>query len=598
MELVQRIAAWLLVGIALAAGVAAQTGSTPVVRARLSTGVVRLGAPVSLVVEVEGSQDAALGALPTVDGLRLGPVGPPGHSVQTMFDGRKRSTVIKLNWEIPIVPQRTGNFTIPPIEIAVAGKALPTPELALKVAEDMKGEDLGLFRIEAPKEVVEGQPFSLDLVFGYDSAMGEIGSQINYFNLSLPWLDQLPGILELDAPPPASGGATVGPVVLNSRGTTIAERIPLIVEGGHTYLAMRIRKRYLATRSGALPFPTSHLEFGLVERGGIFDTGPAEKHTYYKRFPAFTIEVLELPETGRPLDFTGAVGNLSARATVDRFDVDAGDSIKLNVEWTGEGNLEFFDVPDPSRIDSFEGFHLFGKTERKTPERRVATYDIAPKSEAVTSIPPLPLSVYDPAKKAYVVVSTVAIPIRVRPLRNASGLPAEVARPERVFDLADIQTEPELEADPARPGGAAIGAAFAAIPILWFSLRTAIRRRGDPDAPVARARRAARKVLRRDLARAKTASDQARALQRFLSARTGEAEQAWVGRDAVSWSRARAERNSRAGAEAVATLDDESARALAGLFASLDERAWARGDEALDPREIERVAERVAGGGL
>jgi len=597
MELASRITGWLLLGIAIAAGAAAQTGSAPVVRARLSTGVARLGSELSLVVEVEGAQEAALGALPRVEGLRLGPVGPPGRSIQTIWDGRRRTTLVKVSWDVPVAPLRTGNFAIPPIQVDVGGRTLSTPELALKVVQDMQGEDLGYLRIEVPKEVVEGQPFTLDLVFGYDSALGEIGSQINYFNLSLPWLDQLPGILELDAPPPTSGTASVGPVVLNSRGTTTAERIPPVVEGSRTMLALRIRKRYLATRSGPLHFPTSHLEFGQVTRGGIFDMGPAEKQTYYKRFPEFDVEVLELPETGRPLDYTGAVGTLSARATVDRFDVDAGDSIKLSVEWTGDGNLEFFDVPDPSRIDAFAGFHLFGTTERKTPERRIATYDIAPKSEAVTAIPPLPLSVYDPARKSYVTVSTDEIPIRVRPLANASGLTEEVSRPEKSFDLADIQTEPSREADLARPGGGAIGAVFAAIPILWLGLRTAVRRRADPDAPITRARRAAKRVLRRDLAGARTASEQGRALQRFLAARTGEPAQAWVGRDPVTWAHGRAERAAREGGT-VATLSDESARTLAVLLASLDEQAWARGDAPIDAREIERVADLVAGGGL
>ena len=32
-------------------------------------------------------------------------------------------------------------------------------------------------------------------------------------------------------------------------------------------------------------------------------------------------------------------------------DVDAGDSIKLSVEWSGDGNLDFFDPPDLARIE-------------------------------------------------------------------------------------------------------------------------------------------------------------------------------------------------------------------------------------------------------
>jgi hypothetical protein len=599
MVFVQRIVTILVVGLCgfLATPTAALAQSQPVVRARLSTGVARLGSEVSLVIEIEGTQRAVLGSLPEVDGLRLGPVGSPGTSIQTIFDGRRRSTLMKMSWDVPVAPLRTGDFTIPPIPVNVEGRMIATPEVALKVVEDLKGEELGYFRIETPREIVEGQPFSVDLVFGYDSALGEIGQQINFLNLSLPWLDQLPGILELDAPPPASGAATVGPIVLNSRGKTEAERIPSITEDGRTFLVMRLRKRYLATRSGSLDFPTSHLEFGQVERGGFFDMGPAEKRTFYKRFPSFSIGVLELPETSRPLDYTGAVGTLSARATVDRFDVDAGDSIKLTVEWTGEGNLEFFDVPDPRRIDSFKGFHLYGKTERKTPERRVATYDLAPISESVTEIPPLPLSVYDPSLEIYVSVATAPIAVRVRPLKNVSGLGPEVSRSETSFDIADIQTEPSADRGLPEPGGGAIGGALVAIPILWLGLRTAVRRRGDPDAPIARARRAAKRVLRRDLARSKSASDQSRALQRYLAARTGEASQAWVGRDPLAWARAGAERAAREGELAV-TLPETDARSLADLLAKLDERAWARGDEPIEASEIERIAERVAGGGL
>jgi len=561
---------------------------TPVVNARLSTGVARLGSDVALVVDVEGSQNATIGNLPPVEGLRLGPVGSPQVSIFDSWDGRRRTRSVKQSFVIPVVPQHTGTFTIPPIGVSADGKSLSTPELALRVVDDLKGEELGYFRIDAPAEVVAGQPFTLELRFGYDVALGDIGEKVNYINLSLPWLDQLPGLLELDTPASASGAAWVKGIVLNSRGTTNAERIQTATESGRSFLLMRIRKRYLATRAGKLEFGTSHLEFGQVESGGIFNMGPTEKRTYFKRVPAFAIEVLELPEQGRPLDFTGAVGALSANATVDRRDVDAGDSIKLAVEWTGEGNLEFFDPPDPSRIDAFKGFRVYGTNDRKTTDRRVVTYDLAPISAEVHAIPPVPLVVFDPAKKAYETIATDPIPIRVRPLKNASGLAAEAARPEPGFDIRDIQTEPAEGGEAPSPGRGAVAATFLSLPILWLGLRTVARRRGDPDAPAARARRAARRELRRDLARAETASDQSRALQRFLGARTGEPSLAWVGRDPLVW----AEANPDAG------LAREGARSLRDLMSRLDERAWARGDEPVESGEIERTADALIRGGL
>src|SRR6185436_10278309 len=105
-------------------------------------------------------------------------------------------------------------------------------ELSLKVVDDLKGEELGYFRIDAPAQIVEGQPFVLEMRFGYDKALGEIGEKVNYLNLMLPWLDQLPGLLELDPPAPTAGAGIVSPIGLNQRGTTRAERIASVTENG------------------------------------------------------------------------------------------------------------------------------------------------------------------------------------------------------------------------------------------------------------------------------------------------------------------------------------------------------------------------------
>jgi hypothetical protein len=86
----------------------------PVVNAHLSTGVVRLGSELSLVVDVEGTQNATLGDLAPVDGLRFGKVGPPSVEVAESIVGRTRTRTIRQKFLVPIAPERTGNFTIPP----------------------------------------------------------------------------------------------------------------------------------------------------------------------------------------------------------------------------------------------------------------------------------------------------------------------------------------------------------------------------------------------------------------------------------------------------------------------------------------------------
>jgi BatD DUF11 like domain len=557
------------------------------VSARLSTGVVKLGSDVHLIIEVEGVEDAKIGGLPTVDGLKIGAIEGPSLSMMEEISGGRRVTSRTLAWSALVRPTRKGDFTIPPVTVRADGRDLATRELELRVVEDLQGEELGFFEIDAPAQVADGQPFTIELRFGWDAALDQ---SINYANLSLPWMGELAGLVELDAPA-APPGTSIIELQLNSHDRIRAERAGTKPANGRTFELLRVRKRYIATRPGKLEFATSHLEFGRITGGSgfFFNSRPAEKETYYKGFPAFDIDVFKLPEKGRPLDFTGAVGRISAHASADRRDVDVGDSIKLAVEWTGDANLEFFDPPDLARMEAFKGFRVYGTTDRKAYDRRTVTYDIAPISADVHAIPSVALPVFDPTKKSYATVDTDPIDIRVRPLKNAAGLGPEIGASSAELDIRDIHTHAASWSEARAPGTKALLAALFGVPVAWLALRTFVRRRGDPDAPSARARRRARKALARELAAARKASEQTRALCRFLAARSGESEEAWLGRDVVAWSRAE---------HAGLAVGPDEARGLAALFADLDERAYAGGDEGLDAARMIELADRLAKGGL
>jgi hypothetical protein len=572
----------------------AQQGALQV-SARLSTGVAKLGSSVRLLIEVVGARTATLDALPEIDGLRAGKPSGPSLSESYEIFGRRQTVSRKLTWEIQLQPLRAGEFSVPSVRVQADGQTLQTRELALKVVEDLKGDELGFFEMDVPDQVVEGQPFTLEMRFGWDAALDR---ELNYANLTLPWMSALPGIIELEGTNTASNASFVE-LALNSRDRIRAEQLPQQTVNGRPFRMLRVRKRYLATRPGKLEFPISHFEFGQVSEGGIFATRPAERRTYFKSFPGFEIEVQKLPEQGQPLDYTGAVGTIQATASADRRDVDVGDSIKLTVEWTGAGNLEYFDPPDPARMEEFKDFRVYGTTDRKSYERRVVVYDIAPIASTVRAIPPLPLRVYDPVRKQYVTVATNPIAISVRPLKAGSTLANEQGPTAFEFDIRDIQTRSHRLRELARPRSYSVLAALAVVLAGWITLRTIVRRRGDPDAPRQRARRRARRELARALARAARegagASAQARAFQHFLAQRTGEGEQAWVGRDVRAWARAHAEEW---------PLSAEHAGELERLLQQFDERTWSTGgaaagsDQALDARDVLDTADKLVRGGL
>jgi hypothetical protein len=563
----------------------AQRGARTSVKAHLTSGVVKLGGEVTIVVSVANAREVRMTSVPEVEGLEIGSFRGGPTQTTTYINGRRTRTV-EYNLTAPVRPTRLGEFRIPPIELTAENQSFSTPELALTVVEDLRGAELGLFEVRASSDrVVEGQPFSVELIVGFDAG---IAQRINYVNLSLPWWDQLPGTVELDDKSEQPPGANSVEFDLNSQRKIRGERLPGRDVRGRPFIAFRLVRSFLPTRSGPLEFPTSFVEFGEVERVRDFFRPETRKvETWYARADAFDMEVVPLPEKGRPVDFSGAIGQIVAQADAEPRDVDAGDSIKFAVEWTGAGNLEFFAPPDPGRLEAFRGFRTYGMTEEaKTIDRRRVVYDLAPLTSEVGEIPPLPLIVFDPELDQYRTIETQPIAIRVRALENAAGLTAPDGAENFASDVRDIVAVPRERRDGRGPGGGFVGGLLLATPLAWLGLRTAVRRRGDPDAPLERRRRRARRALARALAAAPDAKAQLDAVQAFLGARTREPDAAWGGRDVRAYF---------AGDDA--QLDTDRAEELATLLADL-ERAVYGGGAAVEHQRVSKVAGDLLRGGL
>ena len=552
---------------------------------RLSSGVVKLGSEVTLIATVENAAFSDVRPLPVVDGLRLGPWGPPSSRSSTAVINGRVSKSDERTWTAAVRPERKGEFTIPALELSVDGALLRTQPLALTVVEDLKGEELGSFEIRASSQkVVEGQPFTVELTFGWDAALAE---RINWANLSLPWWGQLSGAIEND-PPPSAPGTAIVELVLNTNETVRVEQLPMAQLRGRTFRMFRLVRSFTPTRSGVLEFPTSWLEFArIVETGDIFSRRRERVESFFVRSEPLSIQVIELPEAGRPADFGGAIGNFRVRASAEPRDVDAGESIKLQVEWTGTGNMEFFAAPEPSRSDAFSGFRVYGKTETKAFDRRSVIYDIAPKSAEVKQIPALNLPVFDPVAGRYSVVATEPIAINVRALARASGLGDSASGFVSQSDLDDVEAHLVAERELRRPGKRTVLLTFGALPILWLGLLRVARRRADPWAPLERRRRRARRELQRELERADSARLELVALFNFLAARSGERPEAWQGRNLSEWF-----------AQKCPEVPRELQTELERLIHALEAAAWGGGPRPAIRGPALELAKRLEGGGL
>ena len=104
--------------------------------------------------------------------------------------------------------------------------------------------------------MVEGQPFSVELRFGWDQGLS---GRINSAALSLPWWDDLPGVLALD-PPEARPGARQQTLGLNGTDRIVVEELEPQTMRGRPFRAFRLLRSYVPTRSGTLEFPVTYPE--------------------------------------------------------------------------------------------------------------------------------------------------------------------------------------------------------------------------------------------------------------------------------------------------------------------------------------------------
>jgi hypothetical protein len=200
------------------------------------------------------------------------------------------------------------------------------------------------------------------------------------------------------------------------------------VINGQTYLVAEIKKTALFPQSVGkkkLEPLVIECEVQLPRRRSrdIFDQffdDPFLARTTRQRVSSRSveIEVLALPEEGKPVDFSGAVGNFSISASVDKSLVKANEAMTLKVKASGAGNIKVlpnpkidlpsdFEVYDPKVADNIDhdNDQLAGS---KTWE-----YVLVPRFQGSHEIKPITLSYFDPRAKTYKTAGTAPILLTV-----------------------------------------------------------------------------------------------------------------------------------------------------------------------------------------
>ncbi len=548
-----------------------------------ATVVLGSSARVDLVVEGRGG-NPDVPKPPKVAGLDIRVAGPSRQSF-TSITPQGMVEQVTTTYQLVLTPQREGTFTVPAFSLRTGSREQTVAAMQLTAVKELRGAERGYLQVKLEKQrVYVHEPVRVRVEFGVDASLRAVQDvaqdRTRYvdFEVQAPWISQLEGAEPIEEPAPA--GESV-PVVLN-RMLQTAEYDSSVPRGNQTFHGFAFQKSFLPTRPGKWTLDAPMLRYHVQVTEGrqtmFGERVGAQTQNFYVYGEPIALEVLPIPEAGRPQPYYGAVGRFQMKATIDRDTVKVGNSIKLALEITGSGNFEFCRIPDLSSFEQ-KGLHLLGQTEQRKADRLVVTYDLTPLSADVKEIPSVAWNWFDttPGKEQFLESKTAAMPITVEPLAQGEALEAlpEAAKKtvtpgvDDIFDLADPIGEP-MRAVPLAATWAWLAALSPWAALGLGAAFAAVRRRRLADPGRARAAGAS-KTFERTLG---AGGEAAAALLDYLAARMDVNSAALVGADLAERLRRHGVEDALAGEVAQAVERGTAARYGGGVsLSAADARA-------------------------
>ena len=197
-------------------------------------------------------------------------------------------------------------------------------------------------------------------------------------------------------------------------------RREMVVDGRRYQRQLERRVALLPRRAGQLDLGAATVEARVMAWGMSAGRGRGWSSMILTTEP-HTLEVLPLPEEGRPASFRGHVGTLEVVSWVDGNRAEVGETVTLQVEVSVEGAVEALAGPDIGFPDGFEVLYepepATDASWRRSGLRgtRTYTYHLTATTPGTYVIPAVEMSYFDPETESYGTTRTHPFSITVVP---------------------------------------------------------------------------------------------------------------------------------------------------------------------------------------
>lgn len=345
--------------------------------------------------------------------------GPSTSQQVQIINGRMSSSI---SWTYVLQPRSTGKFTVPAATIAYDGKQLTSNTVTVHVTkavpptqqqggrqQDAQDVDLGdnlFLRAAANKtNVLLGEPITVTYKL-YSRVAFQLDNPIKLPRMVGFWSEDIEAPTQLRPKVEVYNGKQYETYMLRKVLYFPTQTGKLTIEPFEIGTTVRVRKR---RRTGDEFFDR------------FFSDPFLDNHDNVKkilRSPNILVNVRELPEEGKPVDFTGIVGSYDMETTLDRSDLKANETATLKVTLRGTGNIRLLDEPNitfPAGVDHYdptisEDVQAEGSTLRGS---KSFEYILVPRYPGKVTLPPVTFSYFDLERKRYQTLESPAFVMNI-----------------------------------------------------------------------------------------------------------------------------------------------------------------------------------------
>jgi hypothetical protein len=384
---------------------------------------------ITLTVSVSGNvKSMPQPQLPSLDNFT---VYTAGRSQNINYINGQMSSSVSFNYVL--APKKAGKFTIGPAQIVLDGKTYQTTPIEITVLagaepqpstatspkgkpeqpSHISGKDLFVETVVDKKKAYVNEQVTLTLRF-YQG--------VRLFNNPEYTPPSVTGFWSEDLPPRRQYSQVIN---------------------GRQYYVQELKTAIFPTSTGKLTIGPAELKctvedvnrfmnqdpFAMFDRD-LFSLFRQGKPVVLKSKP-IEIEVLPLPEMGKPTNFSGTVGNYKLDVKADKNQVEVGQPITIKTKISGIGNIKSVGEPAMADMPDFRSYSS-GSSENVSKDnyqvQGVKTYEqvLIPKKAGKYTIPPVEFTFFDPRTKNYQTLKSEPILLSVLPPAQAS--PTEIAQ--------------------------------------------------------------------------------------------------------------------------------------------------------------------------